>query len=338
MTALLKASDVQMAGGLEYAPRHRKVQPTHLPQPLPCVTKQSLARVPFGQMKGHVALNKMLDTYKASQTDLSGLATDANKFFRNVAASNIEVRCDPTKKKEVMLAKYRALEETIPTVTTDPPDVIDFDFAALAPLEKWKALGQALVATAQNLVENIFRALDTMQENRLIGLVQQHPNNPAAFRFDYHRSIVDERQSESVRAEEIIKRETAFEGFWQKDTKTFQHKLITERKFERSHRNARITHIIHNGRLTDINVRIRKPPFVETFLKSVPCSLAPYLQIVHGDMIREERVEITTGVEKWTERDEESLLLLDRTETTYKWDPGVCLGHWCLMGWSDSDL
>ena len=57
-------------------------------------------------------------------------------------------------------------------------------------------------------------------------------------------------------------------------------------------------------------------------------------EIVSGDMLREQIVEVDTRVERWTERHEEETKVGETTRSGVLYSPAVCLGQFVLYGWS----
>ena len=77
------------------------------------------------------------------------------------------------------------------------------------------------------------------------------------------------------------------------------------------------------------------PEWPRNILRACPPWLAPFVNVVSGDMIREDVQEAEVGREHWNE---EEYLTRRIVRTGRLYSPAVTLGTFVLTGWSGADL
>ncbi|HEX3659378.1 MAG TPA: hypothetical protein VHV55_26555 [Pirellulales bacterium] len=196
--------------------------------------------------------------------------------------------------------------------------------------EAKNALGAAVRDSATRMTSAFHASLDEMRRQQIIGAIEWLSKDVCKYHF-YRIRRIEKKIGESKRTESGGRTEDAYFGEWREIEKTYQVNHIG--RFDVLERHEH--HLFNAARFQYPAPTLRKPTFINAFLKGVPPWVQKYIFISEGDMLREDVTKHEREVERF---DTEKLLSSQVVRSGRLWSPAVSLGTFVLTGWSTSDL
>lgn len=218
---------------------------------------------------------------------------------------------------------WEALKEQVPTIGRAPLLDLSHTRAALPAHELLPYLKAEFEAGIERVLRLMACWLQFLVEAEFIGLVEWAGALDVCryhyFRHERTREVLVARQRSEQTSDES-------QPYGQRITyRDWVERVIRRREFKERH-----VHDIVQAKLHSVGEYPRRvPERIAEFLDAVPAWLRPLLQIVEGTITREEIVRRTTGDTTAVETD---------VISEWKGSPGVLLGNFNLIGWSDDDL
>ncbi len=214
--------------------------------------------------------------------------------------------------------QWERLKVQIPLIAKSP--LLDLDHTLVA-----QNVGALLPGLKKEFNEGVERLLTKMAfwmqllvESEYVGLLER--TAPDVCRFHYF----EHEETEQVAHEDQSTESQEMAAGVEKLTTTTKRATRREQFLER--------HVHHIAQLKEFGVEEYKntvPSRVKDFLDKAPVWLKPHLRIMDGRLIKKEALRQKVGE-----------ITTIETEVTSQWayDPAICLGEWCLIGWTEEDL
>lgn len=276
----------------------------------------------------HVAVPTMEDTEAVTRLALSSYEKvkdwyrELQTFTEVVIKANVEIRGS-----DDSVAVDNAIEACVEHVKADlkpapipPESFIDYRFASLPTQEASKKAEAELWSACKKFADDVFSHFQNLQERCVLGSVQ--------FAEKSCKYIYWQR----VAIFETTTRKSSSSDF----SSDLFGNLLTQTEQVASDFQARLAQTTHHA----INVTLSDPrhsedPLPEKYCKlieSAPVWLREHIQLLEGDLIREQRVEIDTH----------QLQVLGTPEITTirlpAFDPAILIGGFVFAGWGEIEL
>lgn len=275
----------------------------------------------------------LVQKYVASLTVIHGLSDDVKSLVRNICEASLEFRqgageTNTAARDKALLAKVaEMLAKGMPTNLT-PNNILEAELVTQPIANLHAALGTALRESLARFVEELFRFLEHLVDQHLVGLVEWPGPNACRYHF-FKEVIIQESGPAKIDALDTFHgKQVTRDG---RTTDMHRQLRITE-KGSHHHRHARHEHHVMDAFYTTIrNSRVVVPLNVQALIDNIPCWLYPFVRVIDGQIIRERIIEQDYRQEAW-----QQVRLAD--EPVFGCEPAVIIGPFVLAGWGPREI
>lgn len=291
--------------------------------------------LPWSQLPpGKLDRATLIQAYNASLERLDTCKQDVATLVHAACQANLEFRqghglTHEEARKKALEAELNSMLARAKWKTTPSMSVVDADVASQPSLFLRRQLNAALTEAVDDFTKEFRALLDRLVTAKLIGRITWKPNHCCGYDF-YKQVVVQENQgaSQSTRVEDA-KRSRRRQG-----QTLIGEEVTTDVRGQGRHLHQREEHehIVINAVRTSVgNSQVIMPPAVVELTRRVPEWLAPFVQVVDGDLCRETIETHTQKAKNWQ----------DATVTRrpiYGWEPAVIIGPYVLTGWGPREV
>jgi len=261
----------------------------------------------------------VIKLYTDSYETLQRIGKEAAFFLEAVCRAHVRINDFAAQRPEKLkgAAKKEAKQLTklisITPITTSPS--LQAELTSETPEYAFELLEGSLQVATEKVVESFLESLQRLHENGVVGVIEFPVEGACRFRF--YETHVDEG---TVNTKVKRSRTRRF-----RRTTTTTTGRVDLSHHEREHQLAFATRhgLPHYEELI--------PKRIRTMLETVPLWLHPEIEIVDGDLFREQSRKRHKRTEEWTERH------VQQTRIRYDPDPAATLGTFVLGAWKTDE-
>lgn len=208
------------------------------------------------------------------------------------------------------------------------PDILNAQYMARGAPEIWGSANSMIASACERLAESFEKALYQMVENNVFGLIQWHSNDVCE--YYYYRAVATLKSAERYKTRTETKEDWSRNRIEEWEFKSRVTRFHEQQFYERHE------HHLYESVVTDWPAKnIKMPSYIRELLNRCPAILHPEVQVVSGEMIRED-IKVQQISSRQFEREEE--LYARCIATGRLMSPAVTIGSTVVAGWSDRDL
>lgn len=280
----------------------------------------------------------VIEAYVGSLSQLERCQAEAKALIEACCEANLEFRQEVG--ETYLPARDKALKSQLSAMLSEAGDswlpirnILQAKLVSQPLPELRQRLHDALVTGVKEFSTEFFELLARLVDRELFGLVEWHPNHCCSYHF-FKRVVIQENQGASQQVTTSYRNGRLAEvDSDEGDTVIGTRRTKTVRgKGQHTHRLARHEHGVMQAIRTSIgNSQVIMPPPVERLVNRVPAWLAPFVQVIDGQIFRERIIERDLKVAKWEDVEV-------RDEPILGWEPAVIIGPYVLTGWGPREV
>ncbi len=255
---------------------------------------------------------------------LETMATQWRRFLKQVRKANLTAVAGKNVSKR---QQQQALDQALQVmghesaVMVDDRGVLNGDLVEQPPVHVYQTLQETIRTVVSSFVEAMQQDLDQLSDLRVVGLLEWFGDRTCRFHFYEHQltSVVDGRSTERQQVPMSRHGKTRL-GTEVIEELTGRHVHSVTRKTEL---------LIEAKSCAADHPDLVLPRVARECLRQCPTWLRPELQVVEGEKIREDWMELIRVEHHWQER-----FCKQRIQPHF--DPALTIfGHYVLMGWDE---
>lgn len=277
----------------------------------------------------------LVEAYVESLSRLERCQADVRALVRAACEANLEFRQEAGETHAP--ARDKALETQLSEMLKEAGDswlpvrnVLRAELVSKPLAELRQRLDDSLAAGVHDFTARFLELLARLVDRELFGLVEWHPNHCCSYHF-FKRVVIQENEGASRQVTTAYRDDVPDSAA----LRTVVGKRTTKEvrgKGRHTHRLARHEHgVMKAVRTSMADSRVVMPPPVGRLVKTVPDWLAPFVQVIDGQIFRERIIERDTKVATWEDVEV-------RDEPILGWEPAVIIGPYVLTGWGPREV
>ena len=271
--------------------------------------------------KLYVESVKQLDGFRDDVLNVLREACRANLEFRQVGAELNEEARDAIFDRKLSEMKTQVSEGWGVTQNISGAELFS------RPANEYRRdIDNSLSQECEKFAEQFLLQLASLVDQELVGLVEWLPDD--CCRYHFFRQVILQQETE---------RDVDVHDSWDTDQDSDfrprgNRRETSTTSVKHQIRQARHLHELINAIRTSINnSKVVMPPQIVRLTKSVPEWLYPFVEVIDGQIVREQTIERDIAIEDWTQ-------VVVRDEPIVGIDPGIVIGPYVLSGWGTTEI